>query len=312
MSSAAPAPESTSLSEALGEAREQLSTEVDGGGEPGGEPGASDGARSDAEELIENATAEELEQIKRDPVLSKIYKSMVRDYKTKTTGVSEKKRQIEAREAELTAKAAESAQAQQLFDAMRDNPDEVIKAIATRRGMTITEARKAAVEAETDEELVELFGADAPAIQPAFDKAINKRVQAQIKPIMDHLNSEARVQLQRTIATDLQEFQAELKAKGETVTPEIEAEMDRLTKEIDPGPNTSNRAYIRHLYRIATSEKSKSEVTKEVVNRMERAVRDKEPREVPSGGAASGSNITEGMSLRESLAVARRDVRAGR
>jgi hypothetical protein len=301
MASAAPAPESTSLRDSLGEAREELSRETDtgagtggGGGEGGAPAGGAAPTKAEIETFIENATAEELEQIKGHPVLSKVYNSMLRDYKGKTTKLSEERRTLEAQ-------AEEQKQAKDLFDAMRDNPELVIRAIAERRGMTVTEARKAAAAAETDAELVELFGDDATAIKPAFDKAINTRVEAHLKPIVDHMNAEAKAQLQREIGNDLVEFKNELKKSGDDLTDEVAAEMNALVKKIDPAEGVDNREYIRMLYKIATSGKTKATVTKEVTARMRQNARDLEPKDIPSGAATGDSGITKDMNLRAAL-----------
>lgn len=261
-----------------------------------GDGGTDDGGRSEADDFIENATAEELELIKNDPVLSKVHRSMLRDYKGKTTQLSQQRRQFEAQQTEYE-------QAKTLFDAIRDDPDGVISILAQRRGMTIAQATKEV--AKVDDELTKLFGADAEQIRPTMETMIDKRAEAKVAPIIGAVKELVERQMKADIATDLKSFQNELKENGEEMTPEIEAEMVKLTDQLDPGPGISQAQYIRMLHRIATAGKNKAAVTREVTERMQKAARSRDVREVPSGGVSRSSGITDSMSLRESLRVAR-------
>jgi hypothetical protein len=310
-----PAPESTSLREALGQARAEVNaTPADSG--TAATPAAATPAAADLGEFIENATAEEIAQIQADPVLSKLYNSMRRDYKAKTGSVAEQRRAVEAKTAEVEQQRVEADQALQLLDALRTSPKAVIEALAVRNGMTVAEAAAAVKGADTDSELVALFGDDAAAAQPLLDSVINKRalavVDQKLGPIIQHLNAEADRQLRAEVASDVVAFQAELAAKGEEITPELEAEMNRLTGLIDPAQGTTNRQFLEMIYKIASSGKTAAAVTQEVTDRMRKAVRGREPAEIPSGSTGPGTAITEGMSLRESLRVARGELKHGR
>lgn len=315
MATPAPAAPETSLHEDLGHAREELSKETPTSDTPTPKEEAPKG---DVEDFIENATAEELELIKKDPVLAKAHKSMLRDYKGKTTDLSKQRDALAAEKAEIEAQREEAKDARELLDALRDNPEKLIKELAERRGMTVAEVKKEAAKVETDADLVALFGDDAATIQPTFDSAVNKRVQEAIRPVVGWIQQEAERQGRIKIATDIQSLQAELKEAGEEITPEIESEMQKLTKQLDPaidpetGKSITSKEYLRLLYRVATAGKSRAAVVKEVVDRQAKNLRDKEPAEIPSGGSSGGSAITDGMNLRESLKVARREVKAGR
>lgn len=319
MATNAPAPE-TSLKEDLGKARTELKSvptptpDPIPKGEPAGEGDTPTKAApsTEVEDFIENATAEELEAIKADPRLSKIYKSMLRDYKGKTTSVADRQRELEAREAELREQEEETQQARELFDSIRDDPEKAIRDLAERRGMTVAAASKAVAAVETDQELIQLFGDDAAAVQPVFNSVVDKRVREALKPVVGWIQQEAERQGKAQVRTDIEAFRTELKEAGEDITPEIEAEMQELTKQIDPAPGLSHKDYIRLLYRAAAGAKSRQKVVKEVTDRQARALRERVPEEVPTGGVGPGTGITSDMNLRQALKVARKEVRAGR
>lgn len=273
-------------------------------------------ATSEGDDLLDNATAEELAEIDKNPVLSKIRKSMTRNYKAKTTSVAERMRALEEREAEAAESLKMHQQAVTLLDTLREHPAEMIKALATRHGLTIAEAKQEIKAAETDQELVELFGEQAAEVQPRLDKIINKRVEARLAPVLERLSQADQQQLSRDISTELKSFRNELIERGEDVTPEIEKEMLGLMDEIEPaidpttGQYVSIGKYVRRLYAIATGQKTRSQVTKEVTERIQRNVREIEPRDLPTSGSGASSPITEKMSLRESLRAVRPQVRS--
>jgi hypothetical protein len=131
-----------------------------------------------------------------------------------------------------------------------------------------------------------------------------------LAPVAARLQQIEEAQKKREISADIQEFQNELAERGEEVTPEIETKMREIAAKIDPGPETSVRDYIELLYTIATSGKTRKEVAREVATRMTRAVRGREPAELPTTGATGGGpEITDKMSLREALRAAAPSVR---
>lgn len=329
MASSTPAaPSSTSrmseLREAVGQARQEIAKEDAAASAPGGEtapaaPAAAPAAAVPAEgssveevkEFLENATAEEIAAIKADPVQAKLYNSMLRDYRAKTEAIASRGRELDEKEETLRQQEEEQAAARKLFDAIRDNPDAMIRALAERRGITIKEAEEA-VEA-ADEELTKLFGEDAPAVKPLFDKAVEKRaktvVEEALGPVNEFIQNSILEAERKEIGNDIKEFVTDLKASGESITPEVEKEMIRLVGLYDQSDDLPTKDYLRGLYAMASAGKTKSEVTREVVERMTKAVKDREPADVPTSGATSGTAALDPkLNFRQSLAVARREV----
>jgi DNA-binding MarR family transcriptional regulator len=272
----------------------------DEGGEPSGTPASATPAAE--ETFIDNLTAEELAAIRADPAQNKAYNSMLRGYRDKTTKLAEKQREIEAQ-------AEEARQAQRLVDALNDNPEDTIRKLAERQGLTISQATAAIKKVETDEELVKLFGESAGEVQPIFDSVVDKRVQARLEPVAARLQQIEEAQQKRQIAADILEFQNELAEQGEEVTEDIEVKMQELTKVVDPGPETTTKQYVKILYDLATSGKTRKEIAKDVANRMTRAVRSRTPAELPTTGDTLGPAITDKMTLREALRAAAPSVR---
>jgi hypothetical protein len=307
---AAPAPETT-LRQDLSQARSELGT-----------PGTPSEPESTTADAGEGGTAEEpfsipaedLAQVTSHPTLSKVHKNLLTDYKKKTTAVSERQRALDEREQELKALDEEGKSARMLWDAMKENPEGMVKELATRYGLTLGEAKKAVKEAtEAEDELKALFGDDADAVRPHFDKYFEKKMELALKPFMAYVDSERERQGKTAIQDEIKAFQAELTQEGEgEVTPEVEKEMQKLAAQIDPAPGTTTRQYLRFLWQVANSGATKAQVTKEVVGRINKAVKGREPAEIPSGGSSAGSAVTAGMSLREALRVARSEVKAGR
>lgn len=307
---ATPAPETT-LRQDLSQARSELSSK------PAAES-TSTGAESKVEGEGEESFSippEEMEVVHGNETMSKVHKNLLTDYKKKTTAVAERQRALDAREQELKALDEEGQNARTLWDAVRSDPKGAVRMLAAKYNMTVAEAKQAVAEAksEAEDELKALFGDDAEAVRPHFDKYVEKKMEQALKPMLAWMDSEVERQGKATIRAEIAGFQAELAESGEgEVTPEVEKEMQKLAEQIDPAPGLTTRQYLKFLWQLATAGATKAQVTKEVVQRINRAVRGKEPAEVPSGGSSPGTAITAGMSLREALRVARSEVKAGR
>lgn len=322
------APDQTSLREAVGQAREEINKETATDSTPAGDGGAetttppTPTTAAEAQEFLENATAEEIEAIRADPRLNKVYNSLIRGFKEKTTEVAGQRKKLEDERAEFEQSRTDHNRAVQLFDMLRDDPEGTIRAMAQRQGLTIQEAKQAVAAVETDAELVKLFGDDAEKIAPVLNSYIDKRSDARtreaLKTVVGIVEQIQEKEMQREVDTDLRQFASELKAAGEEMTPEIEKEMNRLMKQIDPAtdPETGKQItavqFLHYLYRIASAGQSRAKVAKEVVTRMAKAVKETVPAEIPSTSAIPASSITPEMNLRQSISAARRDIKAGR
>ena len=317
-----PAPEPT-LKEALGDARKP---EPDKGGAPPKEtpptketppkeppketPPPADKSDEDiAKELFPNATAEELAEIEASPVLKKVRGSMVKDYKGKTGSLADDRRKLVEDRATYDQEKEDQRQAVILFDALRDDPDGVIRKLAAKRNMTIAAVEKEIKEVQTDQDVIELFGDNADEAQPVFDRAVEKRATAvvdeRMKPVIEFMTRDAEAKAQAEIDLALRTFATERKEAGEEITEDIEKKMMDLTNQLDPAPNAPYKDYIYNIYKIAISGKSVEEITKEVTERMERAAKGGEPPEIPPGSGTREDELPDDMGLREALAVTR-------
>src|SRR3990172_1569823 len=96
-------------------------------------------------------SADELEAIDADPKLKKAYKSMLRDYRKKTTTVAEERRAI--------------ADKTRIVELMASDPDGAVRALASLRGLKLVEPedKAAPTKSEVDaafDQLTELVGSE--------------------------------------------------------------------------------------------------------------------------------------------------------
>ncbi len=189
-----------------------------------------------------SVSAEELAQIKANPALAKLYKSMNKNY---------------------TQKSMSLAQERQLIDALR-NPDtrqDAVRVIATMAGYELAERRKeepkTTASEVVDQTITELNSVFTPEISAA------------LKPVLENIARNTRIEPMTVKA---------FKSKyPNQITPEIESKMAALFNELPPSENVDAGKYLDYLYKIVRADVSKTAVTKEVTNRMTQAAARQEP-----------------------------------
>ena len=250
-------------------------------------------------DIFDDLTPEQIAEIKANPALNTLRKSLMRGYSSKT---------------------AEHNQLVQLGQAYRRDPQGVLKAIADSLGMQVVAPGAAAAPAaaavvDPGKELEDLFGPQiGPKVRAVFDKWAETRIGGAIAPLRDSLgkvnatNEQARMYGEETA----------FKARHKDVTPKIEAEIVALgnSGKIVPGTMTPSE-YLDTLYdvvmarraRMLASTATRTASTK-LASKIEANRRDREPSGVSGRGGTikKVSRIPEARSISEALDMAMQEL----
>jgi len=311
--------EETSLADTLDSAFDesmadtQDTTEAQTDAEPSAETTESEPAKDEAAPVDESAEApaeddsaedallklspEELAAIKSNPATAKLYKSVMRS---------------------ATQKWQEIAEHRKLWEALQNDPENAIKALAAAKGLRIADEpqqqaqQQAASQAADDleSEWAQVVGAEAAALlRPLIEKTALRAAQGSLQPVQQatqalQLDAKAR-QAQAQIAT----FKANAQAKGWDITPEVEARMTTFGQQVFPSRQLETVEdgvkHLEMLYRLATADDADAKAEARVLARMKKAAQSAEPsRSVSSAGRGSTSRITDEMDLNAALEVA--------
>ncbi len=215
-----------------------------------------------------SVSAEELAQIKANPALAKLYKSMNKNY---------------------TQKSMSLAQERQLIDALR-NPDtrqDAVRVIATMAGYELAERRKeepkTTASEVVDQTITELNSVFTPEISAALKPVLENIARNTAKSVLEkEVGPLQEATTYLTADANRRQSEAEVKAfkskYPNQITPEIESKMAALFNELPPSENVDAGKYLDYLYKIVRADVSKTAVTKEVTNRMTQAAARQEPK----------------------------------
>ncbi len=238
---------------------------------------------------------EELDEIDKDPRLKKAYKSMVRDYRDKTAKVAELRRTLGDRG--------------KLVDAIAEDPDMAVRALAAIRGIKLTEPEKpAAVKSELDqarEKLEASLGKEgADLLMPLIEGSVKNLVEQRVAPLEKAAAAYQQSALAQTINSGLAAFKSEVQERGEDWSDEIEEEMAGLVDKFSPGPKTTLPEYLSILHSKVVHDKNKIKSVKSQIDRIKDASASREPVRGVRPAAEGPKSITASMSQADSIKLA--------
>jgi hypothetical protein len=221
-------------------------------------------------DIFDDLTAEQLAEIKANPTLNKLRKSLMKGYSTKTT---------------------EHSQLVQLGNAYKQDPYGVLKAIAQQLGMEVAppKAPDSAPSATTEDpgrELEELFGDQiGPKVRAVFDKWAEARfgqtLKAEVAPLRDALGRVVTKNEQDRMYSEESAF----KTRHKDLSPDMEKAIVDLgnSGRIVPG-NMSPSEYLETLYDIVSARMARTATKKtsdpastKLARKIEANRRDREP-----------------------------------
>lgn len=237
------------------------------------------------EDLELAVSREELEAIKKDPVLSKLYKNFQK-------GATQKFQQI--------------ASQKRILEEYSRDPEGFARRLAQHHGLNLAPPPPPTPAGEAVDEVMEemtgLFGAEAAkALKPMFEKLVGNVLQKEVAPI-----KEQQEQMRMLgAAKQAEAVTGTFRAKHQDITPEIEQKMVELGQRFQPAEDIDPGEYLDSLYLLATAGRVKAETSKEVVERMKKAAEVQEPRRsVPSSSVPQTSKVKRGMSFDDAFDAA--------
>lgn len=242
-------------------------------------------ATEEDDDLNFTVTKEELEAIKKDPVLSKLYKSMQR-------GATQKYQQI--------------ASQRRILDEYQRDPEGFTRRLAQYHGLQLATPPPPTPAGEAVDEVMQemegLFGPEAArALKPVFEKLVGNVLQREITPIKE----QQEVMRMVGAAKQAEALTGTFRAKHPDVTPDIEAKMVELGQRFQPADSMDPVEYLESLYLLATAGKVKAETSKQVVERMRKAAESVEPRKsVPASSVPQSTKVKPGMDFDDAFDAA--------
>lgn len=278
----------------VSESSEQLS-------EGSSESEASTQESASDEDLL--VTKEELAEIKKNPALNKLYRSLNKGWTQKTQTLAEERRS--------------SQQALQLVEALRTNPQATLQELARFAGVEVSKPKEQ-TQAQVDA-LNQLFGPDlGPQIATAVKTLVDQETSG-IRQVAEQTAEQSRIASATAVLTAFEEAHPDLKteiglnSKGEPIT--IQSRMRELSAEWAPAQQMDPTRYLDRLYKMAKqdleSKQTEAQVARKLTDRINQSARASES---PSGAAppkqVAHSYPTGKGALRAAFAMAMRGERA--
>lgn len=289
----APAPDTTAEPEAPKEAAQPAPEEAKAEDEPTGDV------------LLDKLTPEQIADLKKDPRLRAIYKGLMSSYTPRMQKMAEQERLWEALNNEDTRRGAVEALA---------------RAVGIELAPTDQPQREQAAKVADgiSEEWSKVVGSEAAQLlRPLIERTALAAVNGTLQPLQqatEMLQMDARG---RQAEAQVTQFRSLAKEKGWDVSPEIEAKMAELGREMRPAKPIETVEegvrYMTSLYHAVAgaSPETEAKIEKRILERMNKAAQSAEPaRGVPSVGREKRSTITKEMSLNEALDAAVNEVKA--
>lgn len=218
---------------------------------------------------------------------------------------------VKAMQRSYTQKSQQLAQARRLAEALQEDPEGVIRALAKHRGMKIADApaagddKKADVLGEVTGILEQQFGADsASALAPAITKLVQHLVGQAVGPI-DQFRRET---IERAAYTETQSTLTAFKAKYPDF-PQFDADMAKLAQKVRPGEGVTDSEYMEHLYHTVKSQRQKGQTAKDGQARTAASIKAGTPKPTGVSGTKVAQNPPRNPTFKEAAAAARAGVR---
>jgi hypothetical protein len=164
---------------------------------------------------------------------------------------------------------------------------------------------------ETKKEVTEAKKGIAKIIEEALPEypGLVAKLGPVIESIIENERNERNTEMEQIHAANVEkEVITELdllakETKGES--RKFEVKMNQLMSDFSPGPNTTVKTYLRHLYTLATAGNTKAKVSSEMADKIRRNANNASERLATNTGTARTATLPDKkMSLNESVAWA--------
>ena len=223
-------------------------------------------------------TTEDLAQIEQDPRAKEAYRKIVRGYREKDAAT------------EAQREAAE--QALEAAEALRNHPQQAVRAIAKHLGVRVDERTSLQ---KTHAKMVQKIGREAADIlAPLLTEAATEIAEETVGPLRQHVVAQEKAAYSAALQDRVTKFSNQVRAAGGEFSREIEAEMVALMDTVRPGPNATMEDYLEILHNKVMAARGRSGARRSAT--AER-------------GAAPRAGMDPREAVRLAVAAARRQVR---
>ena len=254
-----------------------------------------------------NLTAEDFEEMEKNPVAKKAYKSMLRGFRAKAAALADKRKAFESDE--------------QIMAQIRTNPRAAIQALASVAGIPVAFAGEqpaapaagqpaadpvtSAIDAAS-KQLDDVLTPDgAKILRPILTNMMKAIAEQAVAPYKAKTETQERIAAEVTLQSTVKSFGAARLADGDEWSPEIEAEMAGLVGKVLPGRGMTINDYIQSLYDQVAAKHIRAAAKTREFERLRAAAGAAEPvRGVRAPGAGTMPAITTSMSHEEAARVA--------
>lgn len=291
---ATPAPDS-----ALSRARDASGRFVKADGTPAEAPAAEPEPVEPEPETdpLEVLSREDLDRINGDPLMRKMYKTVLRGFHSKSEKFAAEKGQL--------------AERLQIVDWIQSDPENAIRTLARAKGINLAEPAKS--EAQTAVDDVEKLaiaqfgpeGADTiKLLRPIIEKVAEQLVEQRIAPDRQQLEALRQAAASNAIAGALKAFGAERQTAEEPWDDSIQAEMHSIMQRVKPGENVDIKDYLAVLYNNAVAERDRKTRVKANIDRLKKASTKTETPSNMRPAPVQPRSVTADMSDKDAIALA--------
>ena len=225
------------------------------------EPAETKEAPPKDDENLLNLSKDDLEEIEKDPLLRKAYKTMVR-------GMNEKARA-------LAADRQKNAEDLQLLNWFRADPDNALRTMARIRGLDMGTAPQGAQAPVVDKVTKDMEAAIGPqmtaVLKPVIEGIVKAVVDTEVKPAKAELEQIRQATTEAGIEQVLQTFVAELHENDEDFDESVNDEMAELANKTRKADGVPLKDHLRFLYNSVMYNRAQKQALSTEISRIREA-----------------------------------------